>query len=190
MARVSLITGREAPLRLRILNLFSRRMMGQEAVPLKILAHNRRFLLPYLAVTRLVQGKTRLDPEIRSLAMHLVAEINGCSWCLDFGQAQALNQGISVEKLAAVADYAGSPLFSAAERAALAYASEVTQVGARVSDSTFAELRQQFSEQEIVELAVAVACENMFNRLNAPLEVESQGFCALPRPNAGWRRAS
>src|SRR5579883_508582 len=174
MARVSLIEGRKAPLRLRLLNLFSRRMMGQEAVPLKILAHNPRFLLPYLAVTRLVQGKTRLAPEIRFLAMHLVAEINGCTWCLDFGQAEALKQGIPAEKLAAVADYASSPLFNAAERAALAYAAEATQVGARVSDSTFAELRRHFSEQEIVELAVAVACENMFNRFNAPLEVESQ----------------
>ena len=63
-------------------------------------------------------------------------------------------------------------------------------MGARASDETFTRLRQHFSEQEIVELTVAVAAENMFNRLNVPLEEESQGFCALPRRDAGWRRAS
>ena len=180
MARVKLIEGREAPLMLRILNTASRRAVGQEALPLKILAHNPRFLLPYLGLTRLVQCKTRLSPELRQLAMHLVAEINGCAWCLDFGQAQAKKMGVSGEKLSAVGAFAGSPLFSPAERAALAYAHEATQVGARVSDATFEALRQHFSEQEIVELAVAVASENMFNRLNVPLEVESQGFCAVP----------
>jgi AhpD family alkylhydroperoxidase len=190
MARVTLIEGRNSPVLLRLLNWWSRHMLGQEAIPLKILAHNPRFLLPYTVMTRLVQGKTRLSPAVRELAMHLVAEMNGCSWCVDFGRAQALKNGSALEKLAAVGSYATSPLFSPAERAALAYAAEATAVGALVSDETFARLRQHFSEQEIVELTVAVAAENMFNRLNVPLEVESQGFCALPRRDAGWRRAS
>lgn len=190
MARVRLIEGRESPLLLRLLNRASRRMLGQEATPLKILAHNPRFLLPYLVMTRLVQGKTRLDPAVRALAMHLVAETNGCSWCIDFGLSQATKQDVDPEKLAAAGSYTTNPIFSPAERAALAYAAEATAVGARVSDETFARLRQHYSEQEIVELTVAVAAENMFNRLNAPLEIESQGFCALPQHAAGQRRAS
>jgi alkylhydroperoxidase family enzyme len=49
-----------------------------------------------------------------------------------------------------------------------------------VSDETFAELKKHLSEREILELTVAVATENFYNRLNAPLEIESQGFCAVP----------
>ena len=56
----------------------------------------------------------------------------------------------------------------------------MTQVGGRVADETFAELRQHFSEREIVELTAAVAAENFYNRINTALEVEAQGFCALP----------
>ncbi|GAC1428183.1 MAG: hypothetical protein NVSMB65_01350 [Chloroflexota bacterium] len=180
MTRVRPLQGPEAPVLARLLNWASRRTLGREALPLKILAHNPRFLLPYLGVTRLVQGKTQLAPEIRILAMHLVAEINHCAWCLDFGQFEALKLGVAPDKVTAVGAYATDPRFSPAERAALAYTSAATQVGARVDDATFSQLRHHFSEREIVELTVAVAAENMFNRLNVPLEVESQGFCALP----------
>ena len=117
--------------------------------------------------------------------MHLVAEINGCAWCMDFGLAMGMKQGIPAEKFAAVADYATSPLFSPAERAALAYAAAVTQTGAHVSDATFATLTQHFSEREIVELTAAIAAENFYNRFNAPLGIESQGFCCDSGPTDG-----
>jgi len=87
---------------------------------------------------------------------------------------------VFVPLLAEGRDPTTAALFSPAEQAALAYATDVTAVGARVADATFASLRRHFSEREIVELTVAIAAENMFNRLNAPLEIESQGFCALP----------
>jgi AhpD family alkylhydroperoxidase len=190
MARITPLEGRRAPLWLRLLNWGSRRMMGQEATPLKIAAYSPRLLLGFLAFSFFVQGKSRLSAETRLLAAHLVAEINGCSWCIDFGGYMAQKMGIRPEKIAAVSEYATSPLLSAAERAALAYAEEATQVGARVSDATFETLRRHFGEREIVELAVAVAAENLYNRLNAPLEIESQGFCALPPRQVAAQRAS
>ncbi len=180
MERIAPVEGKHAPFLLKALNWASRRWLGQEATPTKILAHNPGFLLPSLGMSRFVQGKTALPPAIRPLAMHLVAEINGCAWCMDFGQAMGMKQGIAAEKFAAVADYATSPLFSPAEQAALAYAAAVTQIGAHVSDATFATLKKHFSERAIVELTVAIAAENFYNRCNAPLGIESQGFCAIP----------
>lgn len=190
MARITPLEGRSAPLLLRLFNLASRRFYGQDMTPAKVLAHNPRFLLASLGMSFFAEGKTRLDPATRLLAMHLVAEMNGCSWCLDFGAAMAQRRRIDAAKLHVVGDYATSPLFSPAERAALAYAAEVTQVGARVADTTFGALRAHFSEREIVELTVAVAAENFYNRCNAPLEVEAQGFCALPGPITVARRRS
>lgn len=180
MERIHPVEGRHAPLLLKALNWVSRRWLGQEATPTKILAHNPGFLFPSLFMPCFGLAKTTLPPAIRPLAVHLVAEINGCAWCLDFGQAMGMKQGIPAEKFAAVADYATSPLFSPAERAALAYADAVTQTGAHVSDETFATLKEHFSEREIVELTAAIALENFANRFNAPLGIESQGFCAIP----------
>lgn len=180
--RVTPLEGRAAPLLLRALNHLVRRRLGQELLPLKVLAHNPRFLLPYLATSAFSTGRVRLPAQTRGLAMALVAELNGCAWCVDFGRAIHGRTAAERERLALVRRYAGPEgqrLFTPAERAALAYAEAVTQLGARVADEVFAELRRHFSEREIVELTAAVAVENFYNRLNAALQVEAQGFCAV-----------
>lgn len=53
-----------------------------------------------------------------------------------------------------------------------------------MTDETFAALRRHFSEREAVELGLAVAAENFFNRMNAAFGVEAQGFCAVPGAHA------
>ena len=187
MARIAPVPRDRQPPLVRLLNWGACRLLGQEVAPLNVVARNPGFVLPYLATTRFVRGRTHLDPEVRALATQLVAAINGCSWCLDFGRFAAEHAGIDAAKLLAVTDYATDPRFLPDERAALAYAAAVTEVGARVPDDLFAELRRHFSNRDIVELTVAVAVENMYNRIAAPLEIESQGFCAVPVPPA--RRA-
>jgi alkylhydroperoxidase family enzyme len=158
------------------MNFASRRMVGQTPEPLQLVAHNRGYLLPTIFMSRMGTAKTKLDPETRMLASHLVAELNECTWCLDFGNYMGQREGIPGDKLSSVMDHATSPLFSPAERVALAYAEAVTAPGSSVSDELFARLREHYSEQEIVELTVTVAMQNFANRVNIPLGIESQGF--------------
>lgn len=190
MSRITPLTGRQAPIGARVLNWLASRKFGQELAPLGIMAYNPGFILPYLGTTRFVQGRTRLDPRVRLLATQLVALLNGCSWCIDFGRSHAAAGGLTSRKLAAVIDHADNPRFSPAEQAALAYADAVTQVGAHVSDELFARLRVHFDEREIVELTIAVATENLYNRFNSALGVESQGFCAVPSLQPLTRRSA
>lgn len=179
------------PLLFRLANWGARRTLGQEMLPMAVAAHNPRFLLPCVGISYLAAGKGQLNPEIRSLATHLVAQRNGCSWCIDFGRHMATQHGESPEKLATVCEYATSTLFSPAERAALTYTDAMTAAGAYVSDEIFAELRCHFSERSIVELTAAVAAEGFFNRFNVALGIEAQGFCALPtRPKAMGRQVA
>lgn len=185
MARIVPVAGRRASPLLRLVNWGAKSALGREYAPLGIVGHSPGMLLPYLAVSRFVRGRTQLPPGIRALATQLVAELNGCSWCVDFGRYEGARLGLPADKLLEVREYARSPLYSRPERAALAYAEAATQVGARVPDAIFAALREHFSERAIVELALAVAAENFYNRLNAPLEVESQGFCSLPAAGLG-----
>lgn len=179
MSRITPTKGRETKPLLRLLDWGARRVVGQEMLPLQIVGRNTGFVLPYLATSRFVRGRTKLPHATRTLATQLVAEINGCSWCIDYGRHEGGRVGLATEKLLGVREYAHNPLYSPAERAALAYAEAATQIGARVPDEVFDAARQHFSEREIVELTLAVAAENFYNRINAPLAVESQGFCAL-----------
>lgn len=60
---------------------------------------------------------------------------------------------------------------------ALAWVEEATREK-RVSGATFAALRAQFSDEEIVEIVGLNALEDFYNLSNIPLEIESDGFFA------------
>ena len=49
----------------------------------------------------------------------------------------------------------------------------------RVSDATFKELRRHFDEDAIAQITWLGALENYFNLINLPLEIESDGLCAI-----------
>jgi alkylhydroperoxidase family enzyme len=82
--------------------------------------------------------------------------------------------GVSREKIAALADYADSPHYNAAERIALEYADAMTITGRDVSDELFARLREVYSDDEIIELTAIIAWENSSSKFNRALRVPSQ----------------
>ena len=84
-------------------------------------------------------------------------------------------------KLAEVARWRDSGLFTEPERLALDYAERVTITGQGVDDAFFAGLRQHYSEAQIVELTAAIAFENFRSKFNPSLGVAAQGFCLLPQ---------
>jgi alkylhydroperoxidase family enzyme len=84
-------------------------------------------------------------------------------------------------KLAEVANWRDSRLFSDAERVALEYAERMTITGQSVDDALFARLKQHYSEAQIVELTAAIALENFRSKFNPALGIEAQGFCLIPQ---------
>ncbi|SMB84317.1 carboxymuconolactone decarboxylase family protein [Deinococcus hopiensis] len=178
MSRIS------APARLPwIASLASRALtwrFGKPFPTLALLSHHPAYPVPYLFITGLyVNSSTQLNSTTKALVSHLVAQLNGCAFCIDLGERVAQGKGLDATKLKWVLEFRVRPEYSAAERAALEYAWEATQVTARVSDEVYATLTRFYTEREIIELTVAVATENFFNRLTRPLNIESQGFCAL-----------
>src|SRR6185312_15622865 len=95
---------------------------------------------------------------------------------MDTNAVGSSNAGASAEKIAEVANFRESELFSASECAALAFAEGMTRTPVDVSDEVFAEAQHHFSEQQLVELAATVAMENYRARFNRAFRVESQHF--------------
>ncbi len=84
--------------------------------------------------------------------------------------------GVSDEKIDALVNYAGSDLYSDAERVALEYADCMTITGREVSDELFGRLRQFYDEDELVELTATIAWENSSSKFNRALRVPSQNL--------------
>lgn len=179
MARIAPIVGKDRPLWLRLAGWLSKRQLGQETSSLGIFAKSPSMFLPLMFTSSLAGARTALPREIKALVMQIASVRNECEWCTDYGLAHGMKEGIAADKLLAVADYATDPRFTEAERAALAYAEMITEGDGHVPQALFDALRPHFSDREIVEMTICVAIENFFNRINGPLQIESQNFSGL-----------
>src|SRR6185503_2407424 len=153
------------------------RQFGKAITPAKVIfSRLPRAIAAQLGIYFGLAAKDGIDHGLKLLLQSHVATLNGCSFCVDIGRAIATNDAATTEKLDSVAEYRTSPLFTPAERAALAYVEEATQ-RKHVGDETFAELRKHFTDEQIVAITWTNAVENYFNLLNGPLEIESDGLC-------------
>lgn len=89
-----------------------------------------------------------------------------------------------MEELGALNDPANSPLFSGRERAALAYAESIATASS-VPEDLFSNVRQHFTDDEIVELTATITWEICAAKFNRALEIEAQGICMIHQANPG-----
>jgi alkylhydroperoxidase family enzyme len=166
-------------LMMRIVYWMTRRQLGKVMTPMKVVYGRmpEAVKLSY-EIAKFEMKGIRLEPGLKFMVVTLAAQINGCGFCVDIARAMAIREHLGMEKFKALGEYRTSPLFSDRERAALAYVEEATR-NKRVSDPTFETLRKHFSERDIVEITWLNAVENYYNLINIPLEIESDGFCAI-----------
>ena len=163
---------------LRLAYWASMKRFGQVPSGMKVVVARVPRLLNISKAAHTLDRSLSVDKETAYLAGLAVATINGCNACTDLARMTAVMKGMDLEKFHAVGEYKTSPLFSPRQRAALAYAGEVTRTVA-VSDATFDALRPHFNDQEIAELTVIIAFQNMANRINVPLGIGSDGLCEI-----------
>ena len=110
--------------------------------------------------------KSGLEASLIDLVKTRASQINGCAYCVHMHTKEARQRGESEERLYLLSAWHESPLYTARERAALEWTEAVTLVAdSRVPDDVYEEARRHFSETELVNLTVAVAAINAWNRL-------------------------
>jgi AhpD family alkylhydroperoxidase len=132
-------------------------------------------------LSKLLTDSPHLDERLKILLDLRVSQINGCAYCCVLHTDEAREAGIpqrALDVLAAWREAAG--VFSGAERAALAWAEEVTVLGpGGPGDATYDELGQHFSPEEIVDVTLNVTLMNAYNRMavafRRPLPPERDG---------------
>ena len=99
---------------------------------------------------------------------------------MDINSSRGMSHGVTLQKLSVLDRFRESPLFSEAERAALAFAEAVTRTPTAVTEVEFEPVRRHFTVPQIVELAATIAIEHFRAKFNTALGVQSQGLCFLP----------
>ena len=112
-------------------------------------------------------AQSGLEQSLLGLLEFRVSQINGCAYCLDMHSKDLRAAGETEQRLYLLEAWRESPFYTDRERAALAWAEAVTLVTeGHVPDEVFAQAREQFSEEELANLTLAVVAVNGWNRLN------------------------
>jgi alkylhydroperoxidase family enzyme len=168
----------------RMARSYTKKMMGQMAQPTAAASNHAGVLAAMGALEMTVARSWRkLDPTLRWLAIEVAAARIGCSWCVDYGYYEGMNQGIDPAKVRAALTWRDSDLFDDRERTVLEYAEQATATPVTISEDLVARLHDHFSDAEIVELGGWVALENLRSRFNAGMGLHSEGFsdkCEIP----------
>ncbi len=118
------------------------------------------------AMERYVRG-SGFDPRLYELVKIRASQLNGCAFCLDMHNRDARKGGEEQRRLDVLSAWREAPeLFTAPERAALAFTEAVTRIGdAGVPDAVWDDVAAHFDEAGIVQLLMATATINVWNRL-------------------------
>ena len=108
-----------------------------------------------------------LDKQLLELVKIRASQINGCAFCVQYHIIVAEGLGLPRAKLDLLVVWREAPVYSARERAALAWTEALTLVANGVSDAVYAEASAEFSEQELLYLSSAIAGINVWNRFGA-----------------------
>ena len=125
----------------------------------------------------------------KQLARLKLSLLHGCQTCNRQNVPGALAAGFTREQLDALIAAEDGP-FTAAERAVIAYASEVslTNMEGRLSPALYSQLREHFSDGEILELGTVMAVICGMAKLSFVLDVvDREDYCpftARPAPGA------
>lgn len=134
-------------------------------------------LQPVLAKSLIELGESaaqKIDHSLIHLIKLRVSQINGCAFCQHMHANEARKDGEKQSRLDVLPAWKEVPLFSQPERAALAWAEKLTLLAKEeIHDEDFAAVREQFNEEEIVNLTAIIVAINAWNRI-------AVGFHFLP----------
>jgi AhpD family alkylhydroperoxidase len=112
-------------------------------------------------------AKSSIGRVLIELVQTRVSQLNGCAFCVDMHVRDLRGQGETWQRINSLSTWRETGLYSQRERAALNWAETMTRLvehhGSR--DADFDLLKDQFSDQEIVELTWTIAQINTWNRM-------------------------
>jgi AhpD family alkylhydroperoxidase len=185
--RVEPLSPKRAPLWIRAMYRYAKRRFGEVPEPFTVAAHHPPLLVANAVhETMLEKASKQLPANVRELAVFWAARSIGCSWCVDFGAMLQRLEGLDIERLKDIDNYATSAHFTDDECAAIAYADAMTTDPHTVTDEQVADLRARFGDAGVIELTYQIGAENMRARMYAALGITAQGFSSGDACRVPW----
>lgn len=109
-------------------------------------------------------GKSSIEQPLLHLIYFRISQINGCAYCLDMHSKDLRAMGETEQRLYMLPAWKESPVYTTRERAAFAWVEAINANEA--PDEVYETARQEFSEEELIDLTMAAITISGYNRIN------------------------
>ena len=185
MARIEGVTKRQAGPMVKIIYRLGPRMMkkltgrqpqtGSGLEPMEIWAYRPKMMIGMGKFNQAVRKGKSVDERLKNLVELKGAQLIGCEFCVDLGSQICRNSGLSDDELLALPRYRQSDLFTEREKLALDYTVAVMRTPVEVTDELFAQMKEHFSNEQLVEITAHLMVVSL-DRFNAAFGIGSAGF--------------
>jgi uncharacterized peroxidase-related enzyme len=134
----------------------------------RAMAHRPEVLKNFPPLYTAVVGPGSVPRRVKVLVYLACSYANTCPFCIASNLPGARKAGITEDEIRAL-EAGNDEVFPPAERAAIAYARELTKTAH--SESTSAELRAHYTDEQIVEITLVIGISNLTNRFNNGLGI-------------------
>ena len=148
---------------------------GSGLEPMEIWAHQPKMMMGMGRFNQAVRQGKSVDERLKYLVELKGAQMIGCEYCVDLGSQICRNSGLSDEELLALPSYRDSDLFTERDKLALDYTVAVMRTPVEVTDELFAQMKEHFSDKQLVEITALLTLVNL-DRFNAAFGIGSAGF--------------
>lgn len=173
MTRISRLTRNEVSSETG--EIYDRYMRQRGNVPnmFRTVAHRPEIFQTMIAHFEAILNTGTLPLKLKELVIVRTSQLNHCEYCLASHSRICKKLGWSDDQLAHLDHYALRDDFTLQEKTGLRLAELMTRNERPLSDAEWQEMRDAFSEGEIVELMAAIGLFNYFNRFNNLLDMEA-----------------
>lgn len=126
-----------------------------------------------IAVGKYLSTQTSLDRVLIGLVDLRASQLNGCDFCMGMHSHELKLAHEPDSRIGAVANWRDSDSFTPRERAALAWTEEITDIqDGHASDEAYAAVSEFFKDKDLVDLTLAIATINAWNRMAISFRAE------------------
>ncbi len=153
----------------------------------KVFAHRPPAVKHLMGLLLELADEALLPKRYLEIALVVVSKLNECTYCVAHHTPRLVDQGLAPETVARILD-PDCPGLDDLDRLVRDYVVQVTDNPGRIRDAMFEQLREHFTEAEIVELTLRTALCGFFNRFNDALQIGMEDGVIADMLSRGGKR--
>lgn len=129
-------------------------------------------LNPFTDIFVSIMKDQKITPRQREIANLLASSLNGCEYCTAHHKKMSLFAGLKGDEIMTLSKCEMPSSLDPKEKIVFEYTKALTENAENIPEEVYSELKNNFSEEQIVILTTIVCFINYFNKFSGALKVE------------------